>query len=83
MLSFREVWNLSKQIQSMLFGLADRLGISEPPESEQQEQDGPEPKYISSLKCEKCDKIGAYMIIRDGAVHYLCENCLENWEGNL
>jgi len=38
---------------------------------------------LPQTACEKCGKIGCYMIVRETGNHYLCEKCLRDWEGNL
>ncbi len=40
-------------------------------------------QFLSRTACEKCGKIGAYTVMREGAIHYLCEKCLADWEGPL
>ena len=46
-------------------------------------QAGEESRILKHTACEKCGRIGVRQIVREDGVHYLCENCLRNWEGNL
>ena len=40
-------------------------------------------KFLPQTVCERCRKKGAYVLVRADGVHYLCEKCLEDWEGPL
>ena len=39
--------------------------------------------FLPHMICEKCGKKGAYSLVRDDGVHYLCDECLRDWEGSL
>jgi len=42
-----------------------------------------EQKVSVTEKCERCGKPATNVLTREDGVHYFCDSCMENWEGNL
>jgi len=49
----------------------------------QREWDRVKKSSVTEKSCERCGKPATTTIMREDGVHYLCSDCLDDWEGNL